>query len=121
VADDDVDNRTIASEALRISGYEVLQASNGWEAVKAAVEQKPDLILMDLSMPKLDGWEAVRRIRGPGPDGRPPIIAFTAHALPGDDAKARSAGCDDYISKPCTPRDIVRKVREWLPRQGAAT
>jgi two-component system, cell cycle response regulator DivK len=117
VADDDLDNRTIAKEALEMAGFAVLQAVNGLEAVEAFRVEKPDLILMDLSMPKLDGWEATRRIRAMPEGGLLPILAFTAHALRGDDLKAKAAGCDDYIAKPCAPRDVIEKVKEWLKKK----
>lgn len=116
VADDDADNRTIASDALQAAGFEVLAASDGHEAIELAVSRKPELILLDLSMPKLDGWQAVRRLKTIAETRGIPVIAFTAHAMTGDDRKAREAGCDDYISKPCLPGKIIEKVKEWLPR-----
>lgn len=107
VADDDPDNRAIARDALEMAGYRVISAVNGLEAVEAARRETPDLILLDLSMPKMDGWEAVRRIRRLPRAGSALIVAFTAHALDGDAEKAAAAGCDGYIAKPCAPRDVV--------------
>ena len=114
VADDDFDNRTIAREALELSGHRVVEATNGLEAVEMAMKERPDVILMDLSMPKLNGWEATKRIRQAPEISHIPIVAFTAHALKGDDLRAHAAGCDDYISKPCQPKDVVRKIQDWL-------
>lgn len=118
VADDDFDNRAILRAALEAAGWRVAEAADGQEAVAAAARGGLDLILLDMSMPGLSGWEAAKRIRlDPASDGVP-ILAFTAHAMPGDAVKARAAGCDDYVSKPCVPRDVVAKVRGWLARGG---
>ncbi|HAF95332.1 MAG: hypothetical protein A2X34_05925 [Elusimicrobia bacterium GWC2_51_8] len=114
VADDDYDNRTIIRQVLEAAGYQVLEAVNGLEAVETALAQKPALILMDLSMPKLNGWEAAKRIKQTPEIAGIPIFAFTAHALAGDNVKAKAAGCDDYISKPCVPREVLQKVRDCL-------
>lgn len=114
VADDDYDNRAIIRQVLEAGGYQVLEALNGLEAVEKALAEKPALILMDLSMPKLNGWEAAKRIKQTPEIAGIPIFAFTAHALTGDDVKAKAAGCDGYISKPCVPRAVLQKVRERL-------
>lgn len=114
IADDDYDNRNVLREALEAAGYQVLQATNGEEALEAAWKSSPDLIFLDLSMPKLNGWEVAKRIRATPKLARIPVFAFTAHALQGDEVKARAAGCDDYIPKPCIPREVVRKVRAWF-------
>jgi len=114
VADDDYDNRTIIKQVLEAAGYQVLEVVDGLEAVEAAMGEKPALILMDLSMPKLNGWEAAKRLKAAPETADIPIFAFTAHALAGDDIRAKAAGCDDYISKPCVPREVLRKVQERL-------
>ena len=116
VADDDLDNRIIACEILQSSGYAVREAANGFEVLEAVAREKPDIILLDLSMPKLDGWKTAERLRKDPAMKNIPIIAFTAHAMPGDEDKARQSGCDDYITKPYPPKKIIEKVREWLER-----
>jgi len=114
VADDDADNRAIAAAVLKAAGYDVCVACDGMEAVAVATERLPDLILMDMSMPRLSGWDAAARLKKSALTGRIPILAFTAYALAGDDVKALEAGCDGYVSKPCLPRDLVRKIAEKL-------
>ena len=114
VADDDFDNRTIATESLESAGYQIIQATNGFEALDAVAKEKPDLIFLDLSMPKLDGWQTVRRLKALPEVSKIPVVAFTAHAMVGDDHKAKEAGCDDYLTKPCTPKKIIEKAKEWL-------
>lgn len=116
VVDDDLDNRTIAKETLESSGYQVCQATNGLEAIEAAEKEKPDLIFLDLSMPKMNGWDGVRHLKSMPQICDIPVIAFTAHAMVGDEKKAREAGCNDYLSKPCTPKMILEKVKEWLKK-----
>jgi two-component system cell cycle response regulator DivK len=117
VADDDFDNRTIMQEALEASGYEVILATNGQEALDTLTAENPGIMLMDLSMPKINGWELARRVRETPALAGTVILAFTAHALSGDELKARAAGCDDYIAKPCLPKEVVAKVRGWLERR----
>lgn len=114
VADDDFDNRTLAKDVLEMSGYQVVLATNGMEALEVAAREKPDLILLDLSMPEMSGWDVAKRIRQKPTLTQTKIVAFTAHALVGDDLDAKEAGCDDYLSKPCDPVDIVRTVAHWL-------
>jgi len=111
VVDDNLDNRTIIGDALEASGFDVCQAVDGLEALEAAAREKPALILLDLSIPKLDGWEVARRLKNDPALSHITIFAFTAHAMPGDDQKARAAGCDDYVSKPCVPREVIDKIR----------
>jgi two-component system cell cycle response regulator DivK len=119
VADDDFDNRTIVREALEAAGYDVLMAVNGEEALEQTKREKPRVLLLDLSMPKLNGWEVAKQIRQEPELSGTVVIAFTAHALVGDELKAKAAGCDDYISKPCLPREVVEKVASWIERQEA--
>lgn len=114
IADDDYDNRMILKEALEMAGWRVLQATNGLEAFELIMAERPALVFLDLSMPKMNGWEVAKKIREMPELADVAVFAFTAHALQGDETKARAAGCDDYIAKPCIPRDVVKKVRRWL-------
>lgn len=113
IADDDADNRAIAQDSLEMAGYVVVLACDGQEALEKAASEKPDVILLDLSMPKIDGWNVARRVRENPEFAGTPIIAFTAHALAGEDLKAKAAGCDDYLSKPCMPKTLVERVAFW--------
>ena len=114
VADDDFDNRTIVQQALEAAGYAVVTATNSEEALERVASETPQVLLLDLSMPKMNGWEVAKRLReNPAYDAMP-IIAFTAHALVGEELKAKAAGCDDYISKPCLPKDVVAKLAYWI-------
>jgi len=114
VVEDEKDNRQILRDLLGNAGYELTEAENGEEAIAAAAERRPSLILMDIQLPIVDGYEATRRIRS-NPDLRSvPIIAVTSHALAGDEDKALAAGCDGYVSKPYSPRDLLAKVRTYL-------
>jgi len=119
IADDDIDNRTIAQDALELAGYDVVTAVDGQEALDKIASEKPDVVLLDMSMPKLDGWEVARRVRDDKDLAPAAIIAFTAHALVGEELKAKAAGCDDYLSKPCMPKAIVEKVALWINRSRA--
>ncbi len=114
VIDDVEDNRRILRDLLTTGGYEVLEAENGEVGVQMAASERPDLILMDIQLPGLDGYEATRRIKA-DPTLRPiPLIAVTSYALSGDDVKAYEAGCDGYVTKPFSPRALLAKVREHL-------
>jgi CheY-like chemotaxis protein len=123
VVEDNLDNRRILVYRLkRMGNFEIVEASNGEEAVAMVGRERPDLIFMDLKMPVMDGWEATRRIRLL-PEGRSiPIIALTAQAMVGDEQKALAAGCDDYVAKPIVDPNVVReKVERLLARaEGAA-
>ena len=119
VADDDWDNRTIASESLQSAGYEVVQATNGLEVLELVEKEKPHLILLDLSMPKLDGWQTAQRLKKTPKVCDIPVIAFTAHAMLGDEQKAKASGCDDFLTKPCIPKKIIEKVKQWLEKESA--
>jgi two-component system cell cycle response regulator DivK len=114
VADDDFDNRTIVLEVLSAAGYDVVLAVNGQEALEQTILLKPEVLILDLSMPKMNGWEVARRVREMPELSGTVIVAFTAHALVGDELKAKAAGCDDYLSKPCLPKEVVKKVAFWL-------
>lgn len=117
VVEDQEDNRTILRDLLGMAGYELIEATDGAEGVKLAQQEKPDLILMDIQLPVIDGYEATRRIKGDAQLKSTPIIAVTSYALSGDEAKARAAGCDGYVTKPFSPRALLAKVREYLPEK----
>jgi two-component system cell cycle response regulator DivK len=117
VVEDQEDNRTILRDLLGMAGYELIEAADGAEGVKLAQQEKPDLILMDIQLPVIDGYEATRRIKGDANLKATPIIAVTSYALSGDEAKARAAGCDGYVTKPFSPRELLAKVREYLPSE----
>lgn len=114
VVEDQEDNRQILRDLLESMGHEMLEANNGAAAVAQAVEHKPDLILMDIQLPVMDGYEATRRIKA-NPELRlTPIIVVTSYALSGDEEKARAAGCDAYVTKPYSTRELRAKIIEFL-------
>jgi len=113
VVDDVEFNRDLIVQLLA-GEYEVLLAVDGNEAVKKAEQEKPDLILMDLGMPVMDGWEATRRIKANGGLKHIPIIAVTSHAMVGDERRAREAGCDDYIAKPINENELMGKIKKLI-------
>ncbi len=115
VVEDQEDNRRIVRDLLASAGYEVLEAVTGGEGVTLAETQRPDLILMDIQLPGLDGYEATRRIKGNPALHNIPIIAVTSYALSGDDVKALEVGCDAYVAKPYSPRELLAKIHEYLP------
>jgi two-component system cell cycle response regulator DivK len=115
IIEDQEDNRAILRDLLGQAGYELIEATDGLEGVKLAEQEHPDLILMDIQLPVIDGYEATRRIRAVPGLTSTPIIAVTSYALSGDEAKARAAGCDGYVTKPFSPRDLLAKVRAYLP------
>lgn len=115
VVEDQQDNRQIIRDLLSALDYELAEAENGKEALAAVARQKPDLILMDIQMPIMDGYEATRRIKANPATKGIPIIAVTSYALSGDEQKARDAGCDDYVPKPFSPRQLLAKIRQYLP------
>ena len=114
VIEDQEDNRRILRDLLTNSGFSVVEATTGLQGVEKAAELKPDLILMDIQLPGMDGYEATRRIKAQPALSAIPIIAVTSYALSGDDVKAYEAGCDGYITKPFSPRELLAKVREFL-------
>src|SRR5271166_2108405 len=115
VIEDTEDNRRIVRDLLTSVGYELIEAVDGAEGVAMAQTHRPDLILMDIQLPVVDGYEATRRIRAIPELAKVPIVAVTSYALSGDEAKARAAGCDGYIAKPFSPRQLLAKIREFLP------
>ena len=114
VIEDTENNRRILNDLLTRAGFEVVEANDGEKGVAMAAERKPDLILMDIQLPIVDGYEATRRIKSDPALRGIPIIAVTSYALSGDEAKARAAGCDGYVAKPLSPREILATVREFL-------
>jgi two-component system, cell cycle response regulator DivK len=115
IVEDQEDNRAILRDLLSKSGFDLIEATNGEEGVALAQSQRPDLILMDVQLPIIDGYEATRRIKSKAELRSIPIIAVTSYALSGDEAKARAAGCDAYVAKPFSPRQLLAKIREYLP------
>jgi two-component system cell cycle response regulator DivK len=115
VVEDHEDNRRIMRDLLTSSGYEVIEAVTGEEGVTAAETYRPDLILMDVQLPGMDGYEATRRIKANHDLQKVPIIVVTSYALSGDDVKAFEAGCDAYVMKPYSPRELLARVHEFLP------
>jgi two-component system, cell cycle response regulator DivK len=114
VVDDYQDAREMYAEYLQFSGFRVAEAKNGNEAVAQARSLQPDLILMDLSLPGMDGWEATRVLKADEATKHIPIVALTGHALAGASEGARKAGCDSFVTKPCLPDDLVIEVRRML-------
>ncbi|SDR28039.1 two-component system, cell cycle response regulator DivK [Rhizobiales bacterium GAS191] len=114
VVEDTEDNRQIIRDLLASAGYDMIEAVTGEEGVAMAAEHRPDLILMDIQLPVLDGYEATRRIKADPALRHIPVIAVTSYALSGDEAKAREAGCDAYVAKPFSPRQLLAKVREFI-------
>ncbi len=119
VVEDQPDNRQIIRDLLTSVGYELIEAVDGEAGVRLAKAHRPDLILMDIQLPVLDGYEATRRIKA-DPELRPiPLIVVTSYALSGDDRKAMAAGCDAYVAKPFSPRELLATIRSLLPAPGA--
>ena len=114
LVDDYPDAREMYGEYLRFSGFDVVEASNGLEALKQAVDTSPDIILMDLSLPMMDGWEVTRRLKADARTASIPVVALTGHALTGGIEGARAAGCASFITKPCLPEDLVKEIRTVL-------
>ncbi|MGH7898921.1 MAG: response regulator [Candidatus Binatia bacterium] len=116
VVEDNPMNLELVRDILTAAGYEVLEAVDGATGVAVAVLERPDLILMDLQLPGVDGFEATRQIRANRDLASVPIVAVTAHAMKGDDEKARAAGCDGFITKPINVREFSAEVARYLER-----
>jgi len=114
VVDDFQDNREMYAEFLVFSGFRVIQASNGKEALDQAFANRPDVIIMDLSLPVMDGWEATRRLKADRRTRAIPVVALTGHAMAGHAKGALEAGCDSFVAKPCLPDQLVAEIRKML-------
>ncbi len=112
VVEDQPDNRQIIRDMLAPTDYEITEAENGEEALAAVAKQRPDLILMDIQLPIMDGYTATRRIKDDPALRAIPIIAVTSYV---EDEKARAAGCDEYVPEPYSPRELLAKIRQYLP------
>ena len=122
LVEDNEDNLVVYRTILEHVGYRVIEARDGEEGIARAQADLPDIILMDISIPKIDGWEATVRLKDDGETSAIPIIALTAHALEEDRAKAMRAGCDGYLAKPVEPRRVVQEVEKFIgpPHEGVA-
>jgi len=120
VVEDNMDTYKLVHFILQKNGFETFLAVNGRDGVTAAQKQKPDLIIMDLSMPEMDGWTATSILKRDNETSSIPLIALTAHALPGDRQRAMDAGCDEYITKPMDLEDLVEAVQYWLGKRQTA-
>jgi two-component system cell cycle response regulator DivK len=114
VVEDTEDNRRILRDLLTHAGFELIEACDGESGVAVAEAERPDLILMDMQLPLLNGYDATRRIKANPATRHIPIIAVTSYALSGDEAKAVAAGCDGYVAKPFSPRDLLARVRALM-------
>jgi len=114
LVDDYPDAREMYTEYLQYSGFDVVEAENGMEALQRAIDATPDIILMDLSLPVMDGWEATRRLKADERTASIPVVALTGHALAGISEGAKKAGCDAFVTKPCLPEDLVKEIRKIL-------
>jgi two-component system, cell cycle response regulator DivK len=120
VVEDYQDAREMYAAFLAFSGYDVAEATNGLEAIDKAVELIPDIILMDLALPRMDGWEATRRLKTDERTKHIPIVALTGHALAGYAEGARQAGCDSFVTKPCLPDALVAEIQRMLKEHADA-
>jgi len=114
LVDDYEDNRDVYAQYLRHAGYRIAEAEDGHEAIEQATTLQPDLIVMDLALPRMDGWEATRRLKADKRTQGIPVLALTGHALTGFSASAREAGCDGFVIKPCLPPDLLAAIRRVL-------
>jgi two-component system, cell cycle response regulator DivK len=121
LVDDYPDAREMYTEYLEFSGFDVIGAGNGLEALQRAVDGSPDIILMDLSLPVMDGWEATRRLKADQRTASIPVVALTGHALAGISEGAKKAGCDAFVTKPCLPEDLVREIKKILDAPASST
>ena len=121
LVDDYPDARAMYGEYLEFSGFDVVEAANGEEALARAVDAGPDIIVMDLSLPVMDGCEATRRLKADARTAAIPVVALTGHALAGISDGARQAGCAAFVTKPCLPDDLVMEIRRVLAARPAST
>ena len=120
LVEDFEDAREMYRDFLEFAGFRVKTARDGREAIDMARVYRPDLILMDLSLPGIDGWEATRLLKQDPLTARLPIVALSAHALPAEGKRARDVGCDGFIAKPCLPNDLVTEIAQFLKLEPAA-
>lgn len=116
LVDDYGDNRAMYARYLVHAGYRVEEATNGIEALDKAGAVRPDLIVMDLSLPVMDGWEATRRLKADPRTNHIPVLALTGHALGNHEREANAAGCDGYVTKPCLPEELAARIQDMLVR-----
>jgi len=114
VVEDNEKNMYLISFILKKNSYEVIEATSGEEGVELAIKERPDLILMDIQLPGIDGLEATKRIRASKADGEIPIIALTSYAMTGDKEKALAAGCTGYIEKPIVPETFIAEIEKYI-------
>lgn len=114
IVDDNQDSRELAVKILKNAGYQMIEAADGEEALEKAVAENPDIILMDISIPKIDGYEVTRRLKSQVSFKNTPVIALTAHAMKGDKEKAIDAGCEGYISKPIDIHELPNQIKSYL-------
>jgi two-component system cell cycle response regulator DivK len=117
LVDDNDDNRTMYRKYLEWKGFRVVEATDGLQALEQAAALVPAVIVMDLRLPRLDGWEATRRLKADPVTKHIPVLALSAHAFVTDGAQARAVGCDDYLAKPCLPEDLARAIRSLIKRR----
>jgi CheY-like chemotaxis protein len=120
VVEDYQDAREMYAAYLQFSGFEVAEAGNGIEAIEKTQELLPDIVLMDLALPRMDGWEATRRLKNDARTRHIPIVALTGHALAGHAEGAREAGCDAFVTKPCLPDALVAEIKRLLDQHHGA-
>jgi len=114
IVDDYPDARQMYREYLDFCGFDVVEAANGVEALQQALNAAPDIIVMDLAMPVMDGWEATRRLKSDHRTAGIPVVALTGQAFAGNSERAKDAGCDAFMAKPCLPADLVKEIRQIL-------
>jgi two-component system, cell cycle response regulator DivK len=119
IVDDYADARALYRHYLTMEGYRVEEASDGREAIETTERVQPDIVLMDLSMPHMDGWEATRRLKANARTARIPVMALTAHAHPAEKARALACGCDAFVTKPCLPQDLAVCIAQLLAQAAA--
>jgi CheY-like chemotaxis protein len=117
IVEDEADLRRLYVEQLAISGFDVIEAGNGADALVRAESDVPDVVLMDLSLPVVDGWEATRRIKGDTRTAHIPVVALTAHDGAGELQRARQSGCDWFVPKPCPPDALITELRRVIATQ----
>jgi CheY-like chemotaxis protein len=120
IVEDNPNNRDMLSRRLKRSGHSVLMADDGRQGIQSAVNEIPDLILMDMSLPEIDGWEATRRLKSDKVTRGIPVIALTAHAMSSDRQKCMEAGCDDYDTKPVDYQRLTAKIQAALQLGGVS-